>query len=136
MQQEDGHIRWETSMKENGVLMTAYVAPAFAGDPLPIAAVPYDPLPLEPPEEPAGNGDGGVSRNSGNGVISGGGGNGARLFSRPQPGSKGHTPGGARQLEDRHDSTTRHHRNPGHPRKRPVPTATAAGVHHAKKHNP
>jgi prenyltransferase beta subunit len=136
MQQEDGHIRWETSMEENGVLMTAYVAPAFAGDPLPIAAVPYEPLPLEPPEEPAGNGDGGVSRNSGNGVISGGGGNGAPLFSRPQPGSKGHTPGGARQLEDRHDSTTRHHRNPGHPRKRPVPTATAAGVHHAKKHNP
>jgi hypothetical protein len=134
MQQEDGHIRWETSTEANGVWMTAYVTPAFAGDPLPIPAVPYVPLPLEPPGsgEP---GNAGESSQPGSGVISGGGGNGAPLFSRPQPDSKGHTPGGARQLEDQHHNTTKHRRNPGPPRKTPIPTATTASVHHAKKHN-
>ncbi len=135
MQQEDGHIRWEASRELNGMWMTAYVTPAFTGNPLPIPEVPYEPLPLEPPGS-GESGNGGVSPQPGSGVISGGGGNGARLFSRPQPGSKGHTPGGARQRESRkHDSPRTHKLNPGPVRKTPVPTATTASIHHAKKQN-
>jgi prenyltransferase beta subunit len=133
LQQEDGHIRWEQSQEWNGVWMTAYVGAAMAGDSYPIPAPPYVEL---PPTETPGNGQGGESSKSGSGVTAGGGGNGAPLFSRPQPGSKGHTPGGARQLEDQHHRTPEHHRNPGPPRKTPVPTATTASVHHAKKHGP
>jgi prenyltransferase beta subunit len=136
MQQEDGHIRWEASRELNGMWMTAYVTPAFTGNPLPVPEVPYEELPALPPEDPAGAGDGGVATNPGNGVIAGGGGNGARLFSRPQPGSKGHTPGGARQRKSRkHDRPRTHKLNPGPARKTPAPTATTASVHHAKKHN-
>ncbi len=136
MQQEDGRIRYRAREELNGMWMTAYVAPAFAGDPLPIPDVPFIPLPALPPEEPAGNGDGGVSTNHGGGVIAGGGGDGAPLFSRPQPGSKGHAPGGVRQLEERHKREAEHRRNPGRARKTPVPTATSAGVHRAKKYDP
>jgi prenyltransferase beta subunit len=137
MQQENGHIRWEQSQEQNGILMTAEVAPAFTGNQLPIPAVHYEELPSSPPEEhPTGAGDGGVSTTPGSGVIAGGGGNGAPLFSRPQPGSKGHTPGGVRQRKDQNNNTTKHHRNPGSPRKAPVPTATSAGVLHATRHDP
>jgi hypothetical protein len=126
MQQEDGHIRWEASTEENGVWMTAYVIPAFAGDPLPIAAAPYEPLPQEPPGGTE-SGYGGESPQPGGGVISGGGGNGAPLFSRPQPRSKGHTPGGVRQLTDqRTERGATHRRNPGPARRTPVPTTTIA----------
>jgi hypothetical protein len=135
LQQEDGHIRWEQSQESNGMWMTAYVTPAFTGNPLPIPEVPYEPLPALPPAEAVGSGDGGVSTNPGAGVIAGGGGDGAPLFSRPQPGSKGHTPGGVRLLEDQHHDTTKHHRNPGPARKIPVPTATIASVHRPKKHD-
>ena len=41
-----------------------------------------------------------------------------------------------RLLKDQHHDTTKHHRNPGPARKTPVPTATTASVHHAKKHDP
>ncbi len=60
MQQEDGHIRWEASRELNGMWMTAYVTPAFTGNPLPIPEVPYEPLPLEPPGS-GESGNGGVS---------------------------------------------------------------------------
>jgi hypothetical protein len=100
MQQENGHIRWEQSQEQNGMLMTAYVTPALTGNQLPIPEAPPEPLPSLPPEEPTGGGGGGVATNPGGGVISGGGGDGAPLFSRPQPSSKGHTPGGVRQLAD------------------------------------
>ncbi|MGH2911441.1 MAG: prenyltransferase/squalene oxidase repeat-containing protein [Solirubrobacteraceae bacterium] len=135
MQQPDGHIRYEASKDLNDMWMTAYVTPAFTGNPLPIPAAPYVPLPVEPP----GSGEsrnGGVSAQPGGGVIAGGGGNGAPLFSRPQPGSKGHTPGGARQLEEQHHNTIKHRRNPGAARKTPVLTVTTASVHRAKKHDP
>ena len=135
MQQEDGHIRWEASRELNGMWMTAYATPAFTGNPLPIPAVPPEELPLEPPGS-AESGNGGESSQPGGGVIAGGGGNGARLFSRPQPRSKGHTPGGVRQRKSRkHDRPRTHKLNPGPARKTPVPTATTASVHHAKKHN-
>ncbi|HEU0251205.1 MAG TPA: hypothetical protein VFR48_10820 [Solirubrobacteraceae bacterium] len=134
LQQPDGHIRYEASEEVNGMWMTSYVTPAFTGNPLPIPAVPYEELPALPPEKPASAGDTGVSTNPGNGVISGGGGDGAPLFSRPQPASKGHTPGGARQFEDQRGDTTKHRRNPGAARKTPVPTATGASIQRAK-HN-
>ncbi len=131
MQQPDGHIRYEESHEANGIFMTAEVTPAFTGNPFPLAEVPYEPLPALPPEEPA-SGDGGVSTTPGSGVIAGGRGNGAPLFSRPQPKSKGHTPGGIRQL-----SVTRRRNHPppkspdkkGHldpeaARKKPPPTIT------------
>jgi prenyltransferase beta subunit len=130
MQHENGSIQWKASSDANPVWMTAYAAPAYAGQPLPIPPPPRSahPTPLSSP------GQGGESTQAGSGVIAGGGGNGASLFSRPQPGSKGHTPGGARQLKDQHDSTTKHHRDSGPPRKTPVPTATATSVHRPKKH--
>jgi prenyltransferase beta subunit len=136
MQQPDGHIRWEVSQEANGMWMTAYVTPAFTGNPLPIPAPPPEELPSLAPEENSTSGNGGVSTTPGSGVIAGGGGDHAPLFSRPQPASKGDTPGGVRQLEDQHHNTTTHHRNPGPPRKTRGPTATSASVHQAKKHDP
>jgi hypothetical protein len=135
LQQPDGHIRYKASEEANGMWMTSYVTPAFTGNPLPIPAVPNQELPALPPEKLTGVGDGGLSTNAGNGVISGGGGDGAPLFSRPHPASKGHTPGGARQLEDQRHDTTKHRRNPGTARKTPVLTATSASIQRAKKHN-
>ena len=128
MQQPDGHIRYETSEELNGMWMTVYATPAFTGNPLPIPEVPYEPLPLEPPGS-GESGNGGESPQPGSGVIPGGGGGGAPLFSRPQPGSKGHTPGGVRLLRSNHTKRrAKHRRNPGAPRKTPVPTATTVGA--------
>jgi prenyltransferase beta subunit len=135
LQQEDGHIRWEQSQEWNSVWMTAYVGAAMAGDPYPIYPQPYAGLP-QALTGASGSGQGGESSKSGGGVSTGGGGAGAPLFSRPQPGSKGDAPGGARQLTSKHkQDKTEHRRNPGPPRKTPVLTATAASVNHAKKHN-
>jgi hypothetical protein len=102
MQQPDGHIRWQQSSDLNGIWMTAYVAPAFAGQALPIPAATYSAASL-PTCDPGQSGADAVSRG---GVIAGGGGDGAPLFSRPKPQSRGRTPGGARLVHD----------NDGHPR--------------------
>jgi hypothetical protein len=134
LQQEDGHIRYRTGEEMNGMWMTAYVTPAFTGNPLPIPEVPYVPLPMEPPSS-AESGDGGVSPQPDSGVIAGGGGHIALLFSRPQPGSKGYTPGGVRQLQDQHKHEAKHRLNPGPARKAPAPTTISAGVHRPKKPN-
>jgi prenyltransferase beta subunit len=160
MQREDGHIRYEASEELNGMWMTAYAAPAFFGDPEPISEAPFVSLPTQPPAEPP-SGDGGVSTNSGGGVIAGGGGEGAPLFSRPQPQSKGHTPGGVRQLGDKHrpkpkghapstvrrsreqhqpkhkarKSAVNRHRNPGAARKTTVPTTTTAAAEPTTNHH-
>lgn len=90
MQQPDGHIRWSRRSDANGVWMTAYVVPAFAGQALPIPAATYS----EASRPPCGPQD----RSESGGVIAGGGGKGAPLFSRPKPQSKGKTPGGARAV--------------------------------------
>jgi prenyltransferase beta subunit len=97
MQQPDGHIRWRASTDLNGIWMTAYVTPAFAGQALPIddpgrpeAALPGAGLDCEEP------GDGGEDEAPGEGVETGGGGHRAPAFSRPKAGSRGRTPGGAR----------------------------------------
>lgn len=91
LQQADGRLRWKASQDLNGVWMTAYAAPAFAGQTWPI---PYTPC-TKPPPVPAKTGQG-EGTQSGRGVIAGGGSAGAPLFSRPKPQSKGKTPGGAR----------------------------------------
>ena len=136
LQQEDGHIRYEANKEENGVWMTAYVAPAFAGQALPIPPVPRG----EPPRSPSGSGSGstppspgtaepgqgGESAQSGSGVIAGGGGNGAPLFSRPRPQSKGKTPGGVRSLGSaRERRATKPTHNSAPRRKAPAHTTTA-----------
>lgn len=98
MQQEDGHIRYRASEELNGIFMTAEVAPALAGQSLPI---PSPPLPASPPPASGGGteaGAGGEAPQPGGGVLAGGGGTGAPLFSRPQPQSQGSTPGGIRLL--------------------------------------
>jgi prenyltransferase beta subunit len=136
LQQPDGHIRYRAREELNGVWMTAYVAPAFAGQPLPIPPVPRStkgtptpPGPEQPTPSPgsAEHGQGGVSSQPGGGTIAGGGGAGAPLFSRPQPQSMGKKPGGRRQLRDTHAHTahkdTRWHRNPGTRRQTTDPTA-------------
>ena len=97
MQQEDGRIRYKASEEQNGVWMTAQVAPAFAGEWLPIPPVPLKEEQPSPASREAGAG--GESSQQGPGVITGGGGKGAPLFSRPQPQSQGRTPDGVRLLE-------------------------------------
>jgi prenyltransferase beta subunit len=120
MQQENGSIRYRAHETMNDVWMTAYVAPAFAGRPLPIPPVPLA-LPTAPappnqgstdPSSPstAAPGQGGESSQPGSGVIAGGGGDGAALFSRPKPQSKGETPGGVRLLSSRHQKNESKHR--------------------------
>ena len=85
LQRANGSIQWKVGSDEEPVWMTAYAAPAFAGWPLP---PPFDPLQVSSS----------VPSASATGVTAGGGGDGAPLFSRPQPQSLGDTPGGARQL--------------------------------------
>jgi len=109
MQAEDGHIRWRQSSDLNGIWMTAYVTPTFAGQALPPPAVPRSTGAAPACQQ---EGEGGEAPNGDDsGVIAAGGGRGAPLFSRPKPQSKGRTPGGARRLGARRNavdhSTTR-----------------------------
>lgn len=137
LQQQDGSIRWKASSDSNPVWMTAYVAPAFAGQALPIPVVPraLHSTPTSPGSgsatPPAAGtsepGQGGESSQPGSGVVAGGGGNGAPLFSRPQPQSKGRAPGGARELSRAHakrDATRR--REPDLHRAPAIVTTTTA----------
>jgi prenyltransferase beta subunit len=120
MQQEDGSIRYRARETMNDVWMTAYVAPAFAGRSLPIPPVPpAAPTTPAPPNQGstapssagvAEPGQGGESSQPGSGVIAGGGGDGAALFSRPRPQSKGETPGGVRLLSSRRQKNESEHR--------------------------
>lgn len=129
MQQPDGRIRYRASEELNGVWMTAYTGPAYAGQPLPIPAPARNPNPSTPPSS---SGQGGESSQAGSGVIAGGGGDGAPLFSRPQPRSKGHTPGGLQQLK-REYVKAKHRRNPGSPRKTPVVSVVGSSSYRSKK---
>ncbi|HET6998583.1 MAG TPA: prenyltransferase/squalene oxidase repeat-containing protein [Solirubrobacterales bacterium] len=99
LQEPDGHIRWKRSQDLNGVWMTAYTTPAFAGHYWPI---PFVPLAVVPPSVQPAPGDDDA------GVIAGGGGRGAPLFSRPKPQSRGRTPGGARVIGDEGARPTNH----------------------------
>ncbi len=130
LQQPDGHIRYMKGRELNGVWMTAYATPAFAGQALPIPLVPRalsreEPAKAarseSPTETPAATpvtrtstkasrgGRGNFKR--GEGVIAGGGGDGAPLFSRPKPQSKGKTPGGARVVRRQKLEAEDHTRN-------------------------
>ncbi|MBN9621898.1 MAG: terpene cyclase/mutase family protein [Actinobacteria bacterium] len=97
-QPSDGHIRWRASSDMNGIWMTAYVTPAFAGQALPIPLAARGSLVATRGEAAACDeaGQGGESPQPGEGVIAGGGGHKAPAFTRPKRGSKGKTPGGAR----------------------------------------
>jgi prenyltransferase beta subunit len=128
LQAEDGHIRYMRSRELNGVWMTAYATPAFAGEELPPRAVPLSAGDGQPPEEDpeggeettgaeqtpapgASNGGGAGGFQQGEGVIAGGGGDGAPPFSRPKPQSKGKTPGGARVVRRQKLKPKDHSRN-------------------------
>ena len=119
LQQADGHIRWKASQDLNGIWMTAYVAPAFAGQawPIPTSRAPND-------RRAAGSAGQGEGTQSGEGVIAGGGGRGAPLFSRPKPQSQGKTPGGARIVAQRRGGAD-HSGTHGAARTRRSPRATA-----------
>ncbi len=146
MQHEDGSVQWKASSDANPVWMTAYAAPAYAGQPYPAPVVPREEphsnptsgsgTPSSPPAGTGESGGGGESTQPGGGVIAGGGSYGAALFSRPQPQSKGSTPGGVRQLRPARVHTARRgatrqraaerDRNPGPARTAPVPTTASA----------
>lgn len=121
LQQPDGHIRWKASEDTNGVWMTAYVAPAFAGQAWPIPASPCDAKqPTAPPQPGQGEGS-----QSGNGTIAGGGGRGAPLFSRPKPQSKGRTPGATRQVRRSRYAIDHSETKRGENTEQPTVTATS-----------
>jgi hypothetical protein len=105
LQAADGHIRWKRGDDLNGVWMTAYCAPAFAGQAWPIPEAPRSIATEKPPRPGEGGGE-----QSGGGVKAGGGGAGAPIFSRPKPQSKGKTPGGARTLKNRPHEAEDHSR--------------------------
>ncbi len=137
LQQPDGHIRYRAREDLNGVWMTAYVAPAFAGQPLPIPPVPratqstsaaLNSATPTPTPGSAEHGQGGESSQPGGGVIAGGGGAGAPLFSRPQPQSKGRKPGGRRQLRSTRTQAAAHESA----RKRRDPGARQSGGQEVK----
>jgi prenyltransferase beta subunit len=146
MQQPDGSIVWTGGKPElNPVWMTAYAAPALAGQPLPVPAPPRADPPPAPPPPPTpspviqappptgpGEGRGGTGRRRGDGVLAGGGSRGAPLFSRPQPQSQGRSAGGVRGIERRHAErrrqSTRRRPIPATRRGQPTPTATSNGA--------
>jgi len=126
LQQPDGHIRWKHSQDLNGIWMTAYCSVALGGHDWPIPPAPRSDPPTAPPEPGQGEGS-----QSGAGVIAGGGGEGAPLFSRPKPQSKGRTPGGARVIrnrgvEARNHSKSRRGRNAEQPTQTHTSEATEA----------
>jgi len=109
LQRSDGSIGWTATADLNPLWMTAQSGPALAGMTYPLAAVPraVRPLPVSAAaEEPdsgtqavrRARGHGGKGVVAGDGVIAGGGGRGAPLFSGPQPQSTGSTPHGRRAV--------------------------------------
>lgn len=123
MQQPDGHIRWRASSDMNGIWMTSYVTPAFAGQarPIPRAARGDARASHGEAADCLNVGQDGESPKPGEGVLAGGGGNGAKPFSRPKRQSKGRTPGGARVVRGgtvgtRNHSRTRRGQNTIQPR--------------------
>lgn len=110
LQRPDGSIGWTAESDQNSLWMTAQVGPALAGTTYPLPCVP--PAAQAPPREApqqavaashakrsSHHGHGGRGLVAGDGVIAGGGGRGAHLFTAPQPQSGGSTPHGARDVE-------------------------------------
>jgi hypothetical protein len=121
LQQLDGHIRWKASEDLNGIWMTAYVAPAFAGQAWPIPASPCSAGRTVVSAQP-GQGEG---SQSGKGTIAGGGGRGAPLFSRPKSQSEGRTPGGTRQVRRNGYAVDHSETRRGEDETQPAATATS-----------
>jgi hypothetical protein len=123
LQQPDGHIRWKRSRDLNGIWMTAYSSVALGGHSWPIPEAPRSSNPPQPPKPGQGEGS-----QSGEGVIAGGGGNGAPFFSRPKPQSKGKTAGGARVIGSKSAKAKNHSRTRrGANAKQPTQSQTAEG---------
>ena len=120
LQQPDGHIRWKRSQDLNGIWMTAYCSVALGGHTWPVPPAPRSLDPIDPPLP--GEGEGGQV---GKGVIAGGGGKGAPLFSRPKPQSQGRTPGGARVLENESGARNHSQTRRGSDGEQPTGTQTA-----------
>lgn len=110
LQRADGSIGWTASDDTNSLWMTAQVGPALAGRAYPLPPVPRrieaPPRPVDEQVPAPGQvvhasrrGQGGFQLRRGGGVIAGGGGRGAPLFSAPQPQSGGETARGSRQVE-------------------------------------
>jgi prenyltransferase beta subunit len=109
LQRPDGSIGWTADNDLNSLWMTAQVGPALAGTTYPLPCVPPEvaaPAREAPAQEVAAShakrssrpGHGGAGLVEGDGVIAGGGGRGARLFTAPQPQSGGSTPHGVRDV--------------------------------------
>lgn len=129
LQRADGSIGWKAYDDMNSLWMTAQVGPALGGRAYPLPAVPrrVDAPLREVPEQSraAGSvprasrrGQGGFQLEHGAGVIAGGGGRGADLFSAPQPQSGGSTTRGARRIEAEPESA----------RPKPTPSAGTAAT--------
>ncbi|HTZ65137.1 MAG TPA: prenyltransferase/squalene oxidase repeat-containing protein [Solirubrobacteraceae bacterium] len=133
LQHANGSIGYLPEEGEGSVWMTAYTAAAFGGQPLPIVDVPppAPPAPASPAPSPLELAPARVSRpvtksSHGTGVIAGGGGRGARLFSRPRPGGQGAGQGPLRESQSVTPSG-------GSATTRPKP---AANARHAPAHHP
>lgn len=108
LQRADGSIGYTATSDLNSLWMTVQVGPALAGRAYPLPAVPREATVAEPPRRPpvrvrsgalpasARSGQGGKGSRPSEGVVAGGGGAGAPLFSAPQPQSAGRVPRGGR----------------------------------------
>ena len=110
MQQSDGSVRYSATQDTNRVWITSFTTPALAGASLPLSAVdrkdPEDKSSQrdETPTRTRGDdgtqpGAGGIADGGDGDVTAGGGGEGAPLYTRPQPGSLGAQPGGERDTD-------------------------------------
>lgn len=120
LQQPDGHIRWKSGQDLNGIWMTAYCSVALGGHTWPVPAVARSEEPAQLPKPGEGEG-----AQAGGGVIAGGGGRGAPVFSRPQPQSRGRTPGGARAIGNKSKARNQSETRRGGADEQPRGTQTA-----------
>ena len=108
LQHANGSIGYLAGESEGSVWMTAYTAVTFAGLGLPVPVAPPHPPsppqvsspPTDPHAAPVQSQQSAAQPRHARGVIVGGGGRGARLFSRPQPGGQGSGRGPVRRSED------------------------------------
>lgn len=138
LQRADGSIGWTADSDANSLWTTAQAGPALAGRAFPLPPVPR--RAPAPPREPSAaqiageqlqqaprRGHGGRGFVHGDGVIAGGGGRGAPLFSAPQPQSGGSAARGARQADAAAAGGPR-----SAPSRRPPASSAASGLPSAK----
>jgi Prenyltransferase and squalene oxidase repeat len=130
LQHPNGSIGYVPGESEGSAWMTAYTAAALAGQPLPIVDVPLkeSPPPTSAPSSappsvqlaPARASQPLAKPSHRTGVLAGGGGRGARLFSRPRPGGQGTGQGSLREPQAVSSTTET----------APTPQPSAASVPH------